>query len=484
MNASTLKVLVPLVLLIAVVFAVTFFSQYTVNDPVEIEGSKNQSADKPLHFFSNVRHWDPRPVGDDGVTPPSLQDRIFPGFYEADGTRNPAQFWFENRNPKPVRMQLAQASCSTCSAARLAPIPPDVARAVLQMSAAAALPQGLIPGIPLGMVGPAAYLDPRRDTLRWRSYVFKDRDPAEVVFDVPAAGADPWSPQWGILELSFQAKPPSGNIPFSVRTAFTSKVEGSDQSDTEQFIVAYESVPPFVVDTSLIEIGELTDSSPDQTHEFLVYSSTREQMPDLTIQVMMPVGVAGEPGGFIRTGTPTPLGPAELTDLAAALSQKGGKPVRVRSAYRVPVTVKVRDGNAKLDIGRVARAIWITQGSEQKQVAVVGSMRGSVYLKEEKEVNLGTFPYTQGTTTTATVITERRGVDLALTPDLTRPKYLQVQLKKLPDREENGEYELTVKVPGREDAAIGEIVDGVVVLEVRGPSPQRIRIPVKGKGQR
>lgn len=482
MNASTLKILVPLALLIAVVFAVTFFSQYTPNDPVELEGATGGgSTEKPLEFFTNTRVWNP-------VSSDSLQNRTFPGFYKADGTQQTTTFWFRNSNPKPVAIQLERASCTSCSGASVAALPPDATRFLLQTAAVAALPQGPVAGLPAALAAPAANLYredgplAKRSAL-WQRHQFVDRDPAEIVYHVPAA-ADPdgWSPQWGVLEMNFVPKTAPQSV--HLTTWFKTWVEGSGQVVQETFNIGYECVPPFEVDRPLIDVGDLTDASPQQTHEFLVYSSTDAEMPDLTVRVMMPPGTAGDPGGFISTGRPVPVPEAEHDDLAVSLSRRLGKPVRVRSAYRVPVTVKVRDGNAKLDIGRVVRVVWITQGSEQKQVTVLGVMRGSVYLKGMKEVSLGNFPYKKGTTATVTVVSERREADLAVAPALTRPKYLQVGLKKLPDRGGTGEYELTVKVPEREDAAIGEITDGAVVLEVRGPNPQRIRIPVKGKGQR
>ena len=488
MNASTLKILVPLALLIAVVFAVTFFSQYTPTDPVEPEGQKDAPAEAPLRFFTNVRQWDPISAE------ASLQNRTFPGFYKAGGNDNATgnqqqtAFWFENRNPKPVVIQLERASCSSCSGASVAAIPPDATRFLLQSAAVAALPQGLFAGLPVVLAAPAANLyradgPLAKNSSLWQQHQFANQDPSGIVYRIPAAAdADGWSPQWGVLEMNFVPK----NAPQSVHltTWFKTQVEGSSQSVEETFNVGYESAPPFEVDRTSIEVGDLTDSSPQQTHEFLVYSTTDDTMPDLSIRVMMPPGIAGDPGGFISTGRPVPVPGAELDALAVSLSRHLGKPIRVRSAYRVPVTVRVRDGSSVLDIGRVDREIWITQGTEQKQVSVRGTMRGSVYLKGTKEVNLGNFPYTKGTAAAVTVATDRRGVDLALAPDLTRPKFLQVSLKKLPDRGETGEYELTVKVPEREDAAIGEIAEGMVVLEVRGPHPQRIRIPVKGKGQR
>src|SRR5207249_6579393 len=171
-----------------------------------------------------------------------------------------------------------------------------------------------------------------------------------------------------ILELNFQAKPPGTKAP--ILTEFGSRVEGTDQVGVDRFTIMYESVLGFEVDRTQIAIGELSETSSPQTYELLVFSSTRDKMPALTVRVLMPTGVAGEPGGFISTGSPVAAPEEELERLAESIAMKAGRPGRVRSAFRVPVTVKVKDGDRRLDIGQVERVIWITEGADTKQVSV------------------------------------------------------------------------------------------------------------------
>jgi len=80
-----------------------------------------------------------------------------------------------------------------------------------------------------------------------------------------------------------------------------------------------------------------------------------------------------------------------------------------------------------------------------------------------------------------TVETERSGVELVLVKDLTVPKYLKVELLKQPDVGDRGSYKLKATIPANEQ--LGEIRDGVVVLEAKGPNPLRLRIPVTGRGR-
>ena len=222
---STLKIIIPIGLLMAVVFGVTFFSQYAPPDePVKPDGSR-QDKDPPLRFASSTRHWDAPDFFSMGgsayrgfpLTAPSatpgdpdlpfrfdLQNRNFPGFYEiqsdAVGPKNSANFWFENPHAQSVTMRLQSVSCTACSGGRVAAIPPDVTRQLLQMSGVSVLPQGLLTGLPMGMVGPAANLHP--DRLSWQHYLFRDNPHPDYKIP-PADNKDGWSPQWGILELQF-----------------------------------------------------------------------------------------------------------------------------------------------------------------------------------------------------------------------------------------------------------------------------------------
>lgn len=471
--SSTLKILVPLGLLLAVVFAVTLFSQYTpkADDDKKDDAKADEVATaQPLRFFTNTRRWDPFSE--------SLADRAFAGFYEAGAEEHPAWFWFENRNPAPVTMQLKGVSCTACSGGRVAAIPPDVARMILQSAAVSALPQGFLSALPLGLAAPAALLDKARPTLAWQAHEFSE-NPAAITYTVPAAAnADGWSPQWGVLELHFKVKK---NPLVPLKAGFITQVEGSAQVGKDDFAIYYEEAGKFDVDRAAITVGELNDTSPPQAHDLIVYSATNAKLPELKIVVMMPVGASGEAGGFVSTGPPVPLPPADRDRFAADLARGAGRPVRVAAAVRVPVTVKARDGDAKIDIGELERVIWLTEGTEMKQVAVKGTVRGPVFLSEGAGIDLGTFTARKDAVETVNVSTERAGVKLAVVPGETRPPYLRVALAPQPDSGEQGRYKLTVTVP-KDRAESGEIKDGVVVLEVPGPNPQRIRIPVKGRG--
>src|SRR5579872_4187685 len=149
-KSSPLKVLIPIVMLMAVIFGVTFFAQYTPNKPDDDSNSdrgKRTAKITPLTFGNSIRRWDPVLK----VDPSNFQDWIFPGFYEM-GTTHRAAFWLENKNSAPVNMKLAGTNCV---GVRVAAFPPDATDQLLLYAAISGIPQGLVSALPMGIAGPA-----------------------------------------------------------------------------------------------------------------------------------------------------------------------------------------------------------------------------------------------------------------------------------------------------------------------------------------
>jgi hypothetical protein len=372
-SKGTLKLLIPIVTLVGVVFGITFFSQYT---PPSDDGSstkKVEGGDSPLHFFTSTRRWDPpafppptpyqpfdyrglpllAPTALDPDMPfrYSVADRAFPAFFEVSddtaGAKHPATFWFENPHQKPVSFQLKHISCGACSGGRVAAIPPDVTRQLLQMSRVSALPQGLVSGLSLGMVGPAANLDEPR--LNWQQYVF--RETRDALYKIPAAGenSDGWSPQWGILQLQFSI----GAVgPKQLSAEFESAVEGTQQVERNKFVIVSEGVNAFDLTRDAIDLGELSDKSEPRKFDIIAYSSTRGsrrtgigEMGDLAaptaaVRSRQP----GDAGDFIQISPPQRIPDDQLdrvVDTNADPSQSQ-RMVRVEGAYRYTVTFNPR----------------------------------------------------------------------------------------------------------------------------------------------
>jgi len=477
---SALKVLLPLGLLLGVVFAVTVFSRHV--PPEEDKNTKKSDATtsgQGLEFFNATRKYD-------GATFPelfapesrvSLQDVAFTGFFEPSETVHATQFWFRSRNPGKVTLRLTWTSCSACSGGRVAPIPADAARALLQMSAVSMLPLGPVAGCPTGMAGAGAFLT---QSLPWQAHTFQEK--AGVVYEIPPApAADPWNPGWGILELNFKAR---ANRRDPLGAKFVTLDEQETPVGKDSFTIDFVSAHAADLDKSAIEVGELADNSTAQAHVVTVWSSTRApgDLQRLTARVMNPGG--GEVGPFVTAGAPQPVPAAELPALAADFTAMAKQPIRVRSAYRIPVTVVGKVGDLRPDIGRLDRELWVdlgVPGTDPMKVSIRAAVTGPVTLAGgATELNVGSFKHQTGASESVVLTTDRADAVLEVVAGAARPEFLDVSLKKLPDAGSRGQWQLTVRVPP--NRVQGELTDGLVVLELKGPTPQRIRIPVRGRG--
>lgn len=500
---SALKVAVPLAALVGVVFGITYLAQYTptTDDPQPKDGTTPggpPSAEPPLRFFTSARRWDPPLLAAPGyrhlpllapsaVAPPdsaqafpfSLQDRIFQGFYESDKEKLRAtQFWFENRNPNPVVMQLKGVSCSACTGARLAAIPPETTRNLFQHAALSMLPLGAFNGYGVGLVQPAANLT----QLSWTQTQFKDDQNA--TFQVPAAPAPPdrWAPQWGILELTFTV---SDNPKLPLTADFATQVQGTGTPQTggHRFVLMFDVAKPCELSRSVIDAGTLDPLDGDRPYEFLVYSNTRgpgSEFGDLaepSSLVQAPSGVT-DPVKFVEVTKVVRIPEADLAGVTEQLFLDQKRPSKVRAAYRVTVTVRPKVGETRMDLGLMERTVSLTVGTVTQQLLVKAMVRGAVWLDSDRtEVELKTFRGSMAHTEDVALTTEKTGVELTVVKDECKPSGFDFILEKQPDRGGQGHYRLKIAVGPNQ--VFGQI-KGVVVLEVKGPNPQRIRIPFKG----
>jgi hypothetical protein len=519
---STLKLMVPVVALVAVVFGITFFSQYVPTTEDDGAKGKSNSNEPPLRFFTSARRYDPPsfmapsqyqrldfrglPLLAPSAAPPdpefpfrfSPQDRAFPGFYEprddTGGVKHSTTFWFENPHQKSVTMTLRYLSCISCSSGKLAAVPPDVARQLQQMSRVVTLPQGLFTGLPVGMIGPAANLDEPR--LSWQHHIFRD-DP-HATFKFPAAGDNPdgWSPQWGILKFEFSLGAVGKKV---LEIILRAAVDDSQEALDNRFLIATEGVNPFDLTRNQIDLGELTERSQPRSFEVIAYSSTRGplrtgpgEMGDLApprASVRMPMAQGGDPGKFVQVSAPERIPDAELGQVAELIADlsKRQRLVRVEAAYRYTITFDPKADDRSLDIGLLEREVWFAlDAGEQRQVSVKGMVSGVVWLDDnQNEITMPNSAQAAGFTKSFRLVTARRDLDIKLLEAETKPTFVKVNLERdaNPPAGDRGYYKLTVRVPSsKENPAIrvGRW-SGEVVLEVKGPTPQRIRIPIKGR---
>ena len=484
---STLKVALPIVILLAVIFGITFFSQYTTRDPVI---SEQKLTAPPLEFTSSDRYWIPHVVrvkideellkGNPDVHSYKIQNVFFPGFYEPD-SHGQASFWFENKNASSVTMQLKAVSYTSCSEGAVYVIPPDTTRLTLQMSGLSVLPQGLVSGLPVGMVGPGALFD-QHHLPPAAKHQFAD--PSKVIFNIPGANnPDGWTPAWGILELGFNAKNVSEGRVLTAR--FESVVDANpDQVGNDELKVRFDVVEPMHMFPQTIDFGVLDESSKPEPREIIVYSCTREpgRLAPPTVLSRNPLG--GDPGKFLTVGTPVPVPRTDLEELSLSISDKLKKAQNITAAYRVPLTLNLKLGNERLDIGLLERTIDASAAGVDvptKPVHVRAVIRGGVWLPEGNTYDLGSFKARDGVTrNTFELVTDNPDVVVKVADGQQQPEFVQVTMERQANLGGKGLYKVRVHIPPSKQ--VGLITYGVIVFEIAGPNPQRVRVPLKGRG--
>jgi hypothetical protein len=521
-SKSLLKLAVPLLALFGVVFGVVFLSQNAPKDPdaenkAVKPGEGGGNNEPPLRFFSSARMWDhpdlsgqyrnlpllapSAMVPDDGsrTWAWSLQDRIAQGVYEPSPDVRRAPFWFENRNPNSVTVQLKGVSCTSCSGGRLAALPTEATKHLLQHAALAALPTGTLSGFSVGMVEPAAglFAEPAalqragRKPLEWTEYKFEHHPNAK--FSVPAANnTDGWSPQWGILELTFTVGGKGADLLSNpgtqvkpLRAAFATQVDGTSRAGGNEFMIAYEVAPGCELSRGTIDVGKLDQLSGDQTHKILVFSSTRgpgSEFGDLSVPACLVQTATGttDTGGFFEVTKVERVPDAELVSTAVWLEAERKRSARVRAAYWITLVVRPKVGDKRMEIGAIDRTVAVSAGGVVQQLKITGLLKGEVRLDDDRtDIALQTFKGGDGTTQKVTILTEKPDTVLALVPDECSPRFYQYELTKQPNRGGLGCYELKITVPKGKQFGNAK---GDIVLEIKGGSGQRVRVPVRGSG--
>ena len=359
----------------------------------------------------------------------------------------------------------------------MAAIPPETTRILFQHSALSMLPLGAFNGFGVGLVQPAAKLS----QLTWAEAQFRD-DP-NATFHVPAAPATPdkWAPQWGILELTFRVAESK-----TLTADFATQVQGTPQAGGTRFVLSFDAAPPCELSRSVIDVGTLDPLSGDREYEFVVYSNTRgpgSEFGDLSEPsslVQAPVGVI-DPVKFVEVTKVVRVPEVELAALTEKLFNDQKRPNKVRAAYTVTVAVRPKVGETRMDLGLLERTVSLTVGTATQQLVVKAMVRGAVWLDSDRsEFDIESFRGAVGTTQTVALTTEKTGVELVVVKDECKPAGFEFTLEKQPDRGGQGHYLIKVAIGPKQ--VFGQF-KGEVVLEVKGPVPQRIRIPFKGSAR-
>jgi len=313
----------------------------------------------------------------------------------------------------------------------------------------------------------------------WQKLDFDNKDAFVVI---PAATAN--GPTQAVLQLGFKVtqlgpKEPNLTALIGVRTP-----DMAVPLDL-RFTVAYVGVPAYEVFPRTLDMGDLSEKTPSVTREVIFWSATRDAE-----ELGVPIGTSTD--AFVQLGKPVLFTPAELQSFSAELS-RGPRPIRLRTAFRIPVTL-LRDLPADappsarpLDIGPIERVIsFATSASgipdnKPTSVTVKANVTGLVRLGEgSSNFDLGSFKGRNGIVKSTQLVSDRVDLELEPVPDQTSPKYLIVTLDK--PRVEDGRRIWSVKIEIKPNDLFGDLPSSsVLTFRVKGGT-QLIRIPLKGKG--
>lgn len=469
MNSTLKYTVLPLVLVVLVVFGVTIIS-LGVGDQKAADDPTGADFNPPLFFSLTNMAYNP--------TSERPSERTFPAYYEPTGGQQiPVSFWFQNPHPVPVRVAILGRSCTSCSSARLAVVPPEM----IGMLAAARV------AVAGGITAPESpndlttqETDALSTSLKWEYF---DLERPDQSVEVPPGSAD--QPTWGLLQFGVQLAG-VGPKQLSVNVGLTA---GDNPQAQMPFNMVVVGVNPFEVVPRALPFGDLPEGASPATRDFIYWSATRGPTTDPPLS--KPTLAVGGQDPFLKVGEPVPLTADQAESLAVQLTVEGkGAPIRVRGAYRVPVTVyrhlpgKPAPGApAEPDIGPYERQVGVTAAGTLHSVPipVTATIVGLVGLIDSQAADLKHFNGKGGVEKPFALASDRNDLVLRPLPDEFKPRVLKATLTD-PQPAGGSRRVWTLKVGIAAGDWVGSLpADSVVVLEAKtADGVRKVRIPVKG----
>jgi hypothetical protein len=447
-------------IIVGAVFGLTFLTQNArtpVEKPIQSDPTKSYDAiaGPPLRIREKTAEWD-------------RGDSMYAAEFER-GTNGHYDFWVSNLHAEPVNVALLKASC-VCSKIHVGIIPADEMAGWQQrtwelggISAAMDL---------LGVPNLAAVLAYRdlSGKIRWSELERRDKNASAGSTTVPAAHS-PEKPQMAIIRMDWEGRDVKAD-----RLIAEVQHRIGTTTDVTPFEVRVMIVPPVMVSTPVVSVGELNFN--DRRNGMIYcWSATRDQF-QVTIE-----DASHDP--CIEAGPPRLLNDEER--MAVTQMLRGSNqipPTKMRTAYAIPVVVHERRGSAQLDLGPLNRKLELRTDTspDPMWISLQGMIRGAIDVGEGKEqdrVNLGSFrsdrPHDK------TVIVTAKDPNIQLRFKKVSPDYLNVSLTELTGSIGFRQWRLKVEV--EPDRVAGLLpADSAVYLETVATPPRAIRIPVMGNG--
>jgi hypothetical protein len=265
---------------------------------------------------------------------------------------------------------------------------------------------------------------------------------------------------------------------------------GDNARQSMPFHMVLVGVNPFEVVPRSLPFGDLAQGASPATRDLIYWSACRGPTTDPKLP-QPTLTVAGQ-DPFLKVGTPVELTPEQVELLAVQLTVEGkGAPVRVRGAYRVPVTLhrhppgKPSPGvPAEPDIGPYERQIGVTAAGTLHTVPipVTANILGLVGLVDAQAADLKQFNSHGGVERPFTLVSDRNDLVLRPLPDEFKPQgVFKVGLSE-PQPAGGTRRVWTLKVGVSPGGWVGSLpADSVVVLEAKtADGVRKVRIPVQG----
>jgi hypothetical protein len=482
---SFTRVGLPVLLVVGVVFGITFIRMYSGDE----DGSNDSGTDVSKRAASSgpvLKFWTSKavpPKGELSSIPPSLWHMAYWDPQVEMAASGHYAFLCENRNAEPVKVRVYETNCQ-CAGVDLAVIPRDTFNEF-------AIGSVLSGGPLLSGSGPLAalmHVDFSR-RLTWLP-LFKDKERHEQT--IP--GADPSSrggPQLAFVRLNWTGKGEPG--PKTIAAEFFASIGENGPPSHTQLAVETTIVPAFDVFRRTgpsqwvlareLPVGELRENSV-VSHTIYLGSATRHYLvPSLSI---------GKPDPCITWTDPVRASDDELASVNEQLRASAAHLKGVRTLYKMQITVKERveimDGEKKqlrqLDLGPLDRKLVVSSAEAGNwSLSLRGRVLGDVTVQggaEGGRIDLGdSFPADQDRSRDVILVAERAGLDLTLLDGEITPNYLKVKFEPLDTVEGRKKWRLRVTVP--KGTLYGALPDtSGVVLQTNDPIPRRFRIPVRG----
>ena len=478
---SFTRIGLPILVVIAAVFGITFVRVYSPDDPGAADGPKPARAGKvaakdlPLKMGLT-------PVGPVSLKPEPWQQSLTYWNPEFElGVPGHFEFWCQNPHREPVTIRVYDAYCQ-CAGLDVAAVPPD---AFKEYAVESALAGGPLCPAPAPLAAFAHVALGRRLTWAAAQESYGDRHDQTIPGADPAAGT-----QVAILRLGWKANGEPGQ-----KNAWAKLLASIGDAPGAQYTLEANSVavpsfdlvrregPDAWAPVPDLSVGDLRENGEARRVLYLLSTTRRDVVYRVSIN---------HPDPCVTWTEPVPASAEEVRSLSDFFNQPGRPVRRLKSVYRFEVSVRERTeseaGGKKqfhqLDLGLLDRRLTVSAvDGGSHQVALKARVLGEIdFLSGAKDgrVDLGSaFPADQDWTKDVVLVADRPGLDLALAAAETTPNYLKVRLEPLKPIEGRNQWRLRVTVPrGSLYGALPET--SAVVLTTTGPNPRRLRIPVRG----